>query len=120
MNFSVATNERWTKDGERQERTTWHRCVAWGPQAKLAAKYLQKGSKVTVEGRLRVRNYDTTVDFSADGKTFKVPVQRTVVEIVVENQGLEFHGNIRSAEDQQEAVPEAPTAEMPQEEDIPF
>lgn len=52
--LSVATSERWTdKQGERQERTEWHRVIVWGRQAELCAEYLRKGRQVYVEGRIQ-------------------------------------------------------------------
>ena len=54
-NFSMATNEkRRDKSGELQDITTWFRVTLWGRQAENASKYLQKGSPVYIEGRLRV------------------------------------------------------------------
>jgi len=58
-NISVATSESW-KDkntGEQQERTEWHRIVFFNRLAEIAAQYLQKGSKVFVEGKLRTRKW---------------------------------------------------------------
>ena len=55
VNFSVACTETW-KDrntSEMQERTEWVRVEVWGNQAEACAKYLQKGSPVYVEGKLR-------------------------------------------------------------------
>lgn len=52
--LSIATNEVWMKNGERQRRTEWHRVVVWGPRAERAAQ-LRKGTPVYVEGRLRTR-----------------------------------------------------------------
>lgn len=58
-NFNVATTDRWTdKDGQRQERTEWHRIVVWGPQADNCAQYLAKGRQVYVEGSLRTRQWE--------------------------------------------------------------
>jgi single-strand DNA-binding protein len=58
-NFTLATNERWTsKDGERQERTEWHRIVAWGKLAELCGEYLSKGRQIYVEGRLQTRDWE--------------------------------------------------------------
>lgn len=58
-NFSLATNESWNdKDGQRQERTEWHRLVLWRRQAEVAQQYLKKGSKIYVEGRLQTRSWD--------------------------------------------------------------
>ncbi len=57
-NFSVATNEVWTdKAGQRQERTEWHKVVAWGKQAELCNQYLQKGRQVYIEGALQTRQW---------------------------------------------------------------
>jgi single-strand DNA-binding protein len=57
-NFSVATNESWTdKNGQRQERTEWHRVVVWGKQAELCAQYLSKGREAYLEGKLQTRKW---------------------------------------------------------------
>ena len=56
--LAVATNEKWKdKTGRPQERTEWHRVLLWGDTAMNAQKYLRKGSKVYVEGRIRTRDY---------------------------------------------------------------
>jgi len=58
-NFPIATSESWTdKNGQKQERTEWHRIVVWGKPAELAAKYLSKGRKAYIEGRLQTRAWD--------------------------------------------------------------
>lgn len=57
--FSVATTEKWTgKDGQKQEKTEWHRCVLWGKQAEAVSQYLTKGKQVYLEGRLETRQWD--------------------------------------------------------------
>ena len=57
-NFSLATNEVWTdKQGNKQERTEWHRVVFFGTLAKIAGEYLTNGSQVYIEGRLRTRKW---------------------------------------------------------------
>lgn len=58
-NLSLATTEKW-KDkstGERREKTEWHRVVIFGPVAEVAEKYLRKGSKVYVKGKLQTRKW---------------------------------------------------------------
>lgn len=55
--LSIATNEVWSKDGERQRRTEWHRVVVWGSRAERIAAQLRKGTPVYVEGRLRTRTF---------------------------------------------------------------
>ena len=58
-NFSLATNETWKdKDGNKQERTEWHRIVVWGNQAEPCSKFLKKGRQAYVEGRIRTRSWD--------------------------------------------------------------
>src|SRR5271170_1477868 len=60
VTFSLATSERWTdeRSGERQERTEWHRIVIFNAKlGEVAEKYLDKGSKVFVEGIIRTRKW---------------------------------------------------------------
>ncbi len=55
----VATSESWNdKNGQRQERTEWHRVVVWGKRAEVCSKYLAKGRQVYIEGRIQTRTYD--------------------------------------------------------------
>ena len=57
-NFNIATNESWTdKQGQKQERTEWHRIVVWGKQAELCGEYLAKGRQCYIEGRLQTREW---------------------------------------------------------------
>lgn len=57
-NFSVATTEkRRDKSGEFQDVTIWFRVTLWDKKAEVAAKYLQKGRPVYIEGRLRVEEW---------------------------------------------------------------
>lgn len=57
--FNVATSERWKdRQGSLQERTEWHRIVAWSPLAEIAQQYLAKGSQVYVEGRIQNRHWE--------------------------------------------------------------
>lgn len=59
VNISVATSESWTdkNSGEKKEVTEWHRIVFYRRQAEICGQYLQKGSQVYVEGRLRTRKW---------------------------------------------------------------
>lgn len=58
-NLSIATSESWKgKDGERQERTQWHRVVLFNQAlVGVAERYLKKGSKVYIEGQLETRKW---------------------------------------------------------------
>ena len=60
VNLSIATSESWTdkRSGERRESTEWHRVVIFSNGlADIADKYLQKGDKVYVEGKLQTRKW---------------------------------------------------------------
>ena len=57
--INIATTETWNdKQGQRQERTEWHRCVLWGKQAESLSEYLKKGKQVAVVGRLQTRQWE--------------------------------------------------------------
>lgn len=58
-NFSIATSETYTDKttGERRENTDWHNIVLWRGLAEIAEKYLRKGQKVYVEGKLKTRSW---------------------------------------------------------------
>ncbi|NVJ19024.1 single-stranded DNA-binding protein, partial [Myxococcus sp. AM010] len=57
-NFRIATSESWVdKNGQKQERTEWHRIVVWGKLAELCGEYLKKGRQCYVEGRLQTREW---------------------------------------------------------------
>lgn len=57
--LNVATSETWMdKNGQKQERTEWHRISVWGKLAELCGKYLAKGRQVYVEGKLQTRSWE--------------------------------------------------------------
>ncbi len=69
----LATNEyKRGANGEKTEITQWHTLVAWGGEAEIAEKYLQKGAEILVEGKLQYRDY-----------TDKAGVQRQSTEIEI-------------------------------------
>jgi single-strand DNA-binding protein len=58
--FSLATKEFYTNSkGERTSETQWHNLVAWGRQAEIIEQYFKPGQKITVEGKLLNRTYET-------------------------------------------------------------
>ena len=75
--FTLATNERWIKDGNKTEHTEWHNIVMWRGLAEIAEKYVRKGSLLYIEGRLRSRSYD-----DKDG------IKRYVTEILADSMNL--------------------------------
>jgi single-strand DNA-binding protein len=70
--FSLAVNRSYkTNSGEKKEETEWFNIVAWRQLAEICERYLHKGSKVYIEGRLTQRKY-----------TDREGVQRTAVEVI--------------------------------------
>lgn len=57
--FSIATSEVYTEKatGEKRENTDWHNIVVWRGLAEVVEKYVKKGSKVYVEGKLKTRSW---------------------------------------------------------------
>jgi|TARA_R110002124_G_scaffold286125_2_gene466004 single-strand DNA-binding protein len=71
-NLSIATNEVYYKEnGDKVEKTEWHRVTAWGKTAEIIEKYVTKGREVAIEGKLTHRSYD-----DKDG------VKRFITEVV--------------------------------------
>jgi single-strand DNA-binding protein len=119
VSFGVATNLVWTdQSGQQQKKTEFHNIIAWRKLAEVCAKYLKKGSKVYVEGRLQ------TTDWTGnDG------VKRYRTEIVAENMimldskgGASNFGAPTSAGAREEIIeiPEDPMEEEIRVENIPF
>ena len=74
-NFTIATTDRFKdREGQQQERTEWHRIVAWDRLAEICAEYLSKGRQVYIEGRLQTRDWE-----DKDGN------KRYTTEIVAQN-----------------------------------
>ena len=96
-NMSVAVNEQWNdKDGVKQERVEWVRCVLWGALADIAARYLHKGDAVYIEGRLQTREWD-----DREGN------KRKNTEVVVSNL-IMLGGNSRQQVEQSEHPDDSP------------
>lgn len=76
VNFNLATTERWNdRDGNRQEKTEWHRVVIFNENlGKIAKQYLRKGSSVYVEGQLQTRKW--TDQNGNDKYTTEIVLQR--------------------------------------------
>ncbi len=58
-NITLATNEVYYKEnGDKVEKTEWHKVVAWGKTAEIIEKYVVKGKEIGIEGKLTHRSYD--------------------------------------------------------------
>lgn len=73
--FGIATNMQWTdQQGQRQQRAEFHNIVAWGKLAETCGRYLVKGKRVFLEGRLQTREWE-----AQDG------TKRRTTEIIADN-----------------------------------
>jgi len=108
-NISVATSESW-KDkttGQKQERTEWHRVTFFNRLAEIAAQYLNKGSKIYIEGSLRTSKYQK------DG------VDHYSTDIIASSmQMLDSKGSSQSS--QQNQTPQQSQGGDFEDDDIPF
>ncbi len=112
-NFSIATSEEWKdKDsGQKQERTEWHKIVAWRRLGEICGEYLRKGSQVFIEGKLQTRTWE-----DSDGN------KRYTTEIIAMNmQMLDSKGSSMSRPTDQIApgLPVNEPVSIPEDE-IPF
>ncbi len=93
--LSVATSESWNnKDGQKQERTEWHKVVVWGRQAENCGKHLSKGRQVYVEGRLQTRSWEDSTGL----KKYTTEIVATTVQFLGAGSGAGAQaGNERPA-----------------------
>ena len=109
--FTLATNERWSKDGNRTEHTEWHNIVMWRGLAEVAEKYVHKGSLLYIEGRLRSRSYD-----DKDGiKRYVTEILADAMNIVGPRQSEQQEGEQASKSTSQAEIPPVETTEIESE-----
>jgi single-strand DNA-binding protein len=104
VNLSVATSETWKgRDGERKERTEWHRVVIFNDKlGEVAEKYLRKGALVWLEGQLQTRRWQD--QNGADRYSTEIVLQRyrgelTMLDGKSEGQNVQNVQNVQSAPD---------------------
>ena len=109
--FSVANNREWTgANGEKQKKTSFFNCQAWGKTGETISKFFAKGRKILVMGSMESRDYEK------DGQ------KRTVWEVNVD--GFEFMDSRSAPADERGERPMPASAAEPEEvdgsSDIPF
>lgn len=124
VTVSIATSEVWKdkQTNENKEQTEWHRVVFWRKAAEIIAKYVTKGSKLWVEGKLQTRKW-----------TDQQGIERYTTEVIAEDFQLMGGGNGQTGGAQQSQPPRSQPAhsgggqQRPQNEppmdfddDIPF
>lgn len=86
-NLSIATTDIWKdKNGDKQEKTEWHRVTMFGKLAEICGEYLKKGSQVYIEGKLQTRKW-----------TDKSNIERYTTEIVADR--MQMLGGNRKTDD---------------------
>ena len=110
-NFTLATKEQWTnKDGGKEEKTEWHRIVAWGRLGEICGEYLHKGKQVYIEGRIQTRAWE-----DRDGN------KRYTTEIIAST--MQMLGSKGRDNDTADRMNERPPVEEPlsiPDDEIPF
>ena len=114
--FPLATTETFNKDGRKVEQTEWHNIVLWRSLADVAAKFLQKGKLVYIEGKLRTRSFED-----------KEGHKKYTTEIVAENFTLlgrksDFDGGGNTSNQQSDKQDEQPMTydRNSPDDDLPF
>ena len=113
--FSLATSESYkNKEGNRVDQTEWHNIVMWRGLADIAERFLNKGSQIYLEGKIRTRSYEQ------DG------IRKYITEIFADNMTM-LGGRRDSSEVPPEIAAQTPTAAKSEEtnietptDDLPF
>jgi single-strand DNA-binding protein len=118
--LSVATNQSWTdREGQPQERTEWHRVVAWAGLAEIAEQYLSRGDRVYIEGEIQYRSYE-----DRDGQTRYVTEIRARELVMLGGQGYGAStAAVSTQNDSREPIAAGASAKEPtvlSDDDLPF
>ena len=107
VSFSLATSESYKdKEGNRIDKTEWHNIVVWRGLADVAEKYLNKGNKVYIEGKIKTRSWE-----DKDG------IKRYTTEIYGDNMTM-LSGKKQASEQENSSQINEPI--QGPEEDLPF
>ena len=119
--LSLATSRQWNNQaGERQEKTEWHRVVLWNSRvstlADLAEKYMKKGDRIYVEGRIEYRTWD-----DREGKTrYTTEINAREVIMLSPRVGAESGEPVKAAAGATESYEDFPEALDEEDDDLPF
>lgn len=119
--LSVATSRRWNgRDGQQQEKTEWHRVVAWDKLAEVCERFLKKGDRVYVEGPVEYRQWE-----GQDGQTKYTTEIRAREMIMLGGRGgwgdsFAGAGSVGSESTMAAPVPDYSSETLAGEDDLPF
>jgi len=95
VKFSIATTEKWVKDGEKKESTEWHNILCFGKLAGICSEYLKKGSLVYFEGKIQTRSWED----KGGNKKFKTEILINTMKMLDRKKGNEKSGHDPSTDD---------------------
>lgn len=105
VTLNLATSDYWKdRNGNRKERTEWHKVVLWNNQADFAEQYLKKGNQVYVEGSLQTREWqdrDGNKRYSTEIKAISIQSLESRAEQQNQNSGFPGENNYSSSQPQQ-------------------
>lgn len=109
-NITLATTDAWKdKNGEKQEKTEWHRVTFYRKLAEIAGQYLTKGKPVYIEGRLETRKW-----------TDKQGVERYTTDIIATDMKMLGSKPSETAQDKQHTKSQSLSGFDDMDDDIPF
>lgn len=119
-NFSLATSEAWKDKNtqERVERTEWHRITVWGPLADIVERYVRKGSKVHLIGKIQTRKY--TDNAGVEKYTTEIVLQKMGGNLTLLNKKPDGNVDESGESPSQGSAPRAGGPRGPIDDDIPF
>jgi len=128
--LSLATSRQWNdQKGEKQEKTEWHRVICWNNKgfmlADLAEKYMKKGDKVYIEGRIEYRTWE---DKEKQTRYTTEIIAREIILLGSRGAGGEGSGDFARAKATAKATPEGKTESLDafpealdeEDDDLPF
>lgn len=117
--ISFATNERYKdRNGQLVENTEWHNVVSWN-HAELCEKYVQKGSSLYIEGKLRTRSWDD----QQGNKRYTTEILAEKIDLLGKKDNNQQKTQQPQAPTQQTRQPQSqpiPPAGEPNDDDLPF
>lgn len=116
-NFNVATSETWGAGEAREQKTEWHRIVAFDKLAELCGQFLNKGQKVYIEGKLQTRQWE---DRDRVTRTTTEIVARDVVFLNAAGGGAKPQRQETRREDKLRRVEQPQQVPTYEDDDIPF
>ena len=118
-NFSIATSENYKdrKTGEKVSQTEWHNIVAWRGLAEIAEKYLKKGAKVYIEGKLKTRTWQ---DKEGNNRYSTEVITDNLTMLGSVGESMSNSNSVKSDENGSKPSPEKEFSSPDENDDLPF